>query len=296
MWPRGGRDMLWAPWQPRHLHAPGTQDAIDAGAGILRLEPCWVPRTFMIPGRRLRLHPDDLYALGAHRGGINERWFSSTTHASNGPGTPDDEGLSYVRMENGARVLFKSLVDEGGDLLLGSTHDAARRRMEPALQVFRQHGRDSASPASERCVREARRAEGQARGVLLPSSIQPDRKRVSVHVHGPRARHDERRRAALPRELEQGRQRHPVPLARVPAAAGNRLADQSGHPPRPGLARHLRAAGEQRRLRHVPVARRRPRRRSQPADERRAARVSRRSRLSRQHARLGRERESRSSV
>ena len=99
----------------------GTQDAIDAGAGILRLEPCWVPRTFMIPGRRLRLHPDDLYALGAHRGGINERWFSSTTHASNGPGTPDDEGLSYVRMENGARVLFKSLVDEGGDLLLGSS-------------------------------------------------------------------------------------------------------------------------------------------------------------------------------
>ena len=65
-----------------------TQDAIDAGAGILRLEPCWVPRTFMIPGRRLRLHPDDLYALGAHRGGINERWFASTTHASNGPGTP----------------------------------------------------------------------------------------------------------------------------------------------------------------------------------------------------------------
>ena len=98
----------------------GAQDAIDAGAGILRLEPCWVPRTFMIPGRRLRLHPDDLYALGAHRGGINERWFSSTTHASNGPGTPDDEGLSYVRMQNGARVLFKSLVDEGGDLLLGS--------------------------------------------------------------------------------------------------------------------------------------------------------------------------------
>jgi hypothetical protein len=97
-----------------------AQDAIDAGAGILRLEPCWVPRTFMIPGRRLRLHPDDLYALGAHRGGINERWFSSTTHASNGPGTPDDEGLSYVRTEHGTRVLFKALVDEGGDLLLGA--------------------------------------------------------------------------------------------------------------------------------------------------------------------------------
>jgi hypothetical protein len=50
-----------------------VQTAIDAGSGILRLEPAWVPRTFMLPGRRLKLHPDDLYALGAHRGGINER-------------------------------------------------------------------------------------------------------------------------------------------------------------------------------------------------------------------------------
>jgi len=99
----------------------GAQDAIDAGAGILRLEPCWVPRTFMVPGRRLKLHPDDLYALGGHRGGINERWFCSTTNASNGPGTPADEGLSYVRLENGGRVLLKALVDEGGDLLLGSS-------------------------------------------------------------------------------------------------------------------------------------------------------------------------------
>src|SRR5688500_3062853 len=95
-------------------HRSATQEAIDAGTGILRLEPCWVPRTFMIPGRRLRLHPDDLYALGGHRGGINERWFCSTTNASNGPGTPADEGLSYVRLENGRRLLFKALVDEGG--------------------------------------------------------------------------------------------------------------------------------------------------------------------------------------
>src|SRR3954469_23397372 len=100
-------------------NSPATRDAIGKAAGILRLEPCWVPRTFMIPGRRLKLHPDDLYALGGHRGGINERWFSSTTHASNGPGTPEDEGLSYVRVADGARVLFKSLVEEAGDLLIG---------------------------------------------------------------------------------------------------------------------------------------------------------------------------------
>jgi len=96
-----------------------VQAALDAGGGLLRLEPAWVPRTFMIPGRRLRLHPDDLYALGGHRGGINERWFSSTTNADNGPGTPADEGLSYVRA-NGARFRLKDAVDEAGDLLLGA--------------------------------------------------------------------------------------------------------------------------------------------------------------------------------
>jgi hypothetical protein len=96
-----------------------VQAALDATGGLLRLEPAWVPRTFMIPGRRLRLHPDDVYALGGHRGGINERWFSSTTHADNGPGTPATEGLSYVRA-NGARFLLKDAVDEAGDLLLGA--------------------------------------------------------------------------------------------------------------------------------------------------------------------------------
>src|SRR5919112_4708238 len=96
------------------------QSALDAHGGILRLEPCWVPRSFMIPGRRLRLHPNDLYACGAHRGGINERWFSSTTNADNGPGTPQDEGLSYVRLDDGTRFLLKDAVERAGDLLLGA--------------------------------------------------------------------------------------------------------------------------------------------------------------------------------
>ncbi len=94
-------------------------EALKSGEGILRLEPCWVPRSFMIPGGRLRLHPDDLYALGAHRGGINERWFSSTTNASNGPGTPADEGLSYVRT-GGGRFLLKEAMESEGDALVGS--------------------------------------------------------------------------------------------------------------------------------------------------------------------------------
>ena len=72
------------------------EKAMDKGEGILRLAPAWVPRAFCRPGKRLRLHNDDYYVLGLERGGIDERWFSSTTHADNGPGTPEDEGLSYV--------------------------------------------------------------------------------------------------------------------------------------------------------------------------------------------------------
>ncbi len=88
--------------------------------GVLRLEPSWVPRSFMIPGRRLKLHPDDLYSFGAHRGGINERWFSSTTKASNGPATTPDEGLSYVHPAAGKKFLLKDAVESAGDLLLGA--------------------------------------------------------------------------------------------------------------------------------------------------------------------------------
>src|ERR1700692_696564 len=69
--------------------------AFEAGSGILRLAPTWVPRSFLMPGRRIKLAPQDLYALGAHRGGIDERWFASATAAAN-EGAPADEGLSYI--------------------------------------------------------------------------------------------------------------------------------------------------------------------------------------------------------
>ena len=95
------------------------KDALASADGIVRLAPCWVPRSFLMPGGRLKLDPRDLYALGAHRGGIDERWFSSTTHAANGPGTPEDEGLSYIAID-GHRVLFKEAIETLGDDFLGA--------------------------------------------------------------------------------------------------------------------------------------------------------------------------------
>jgi hypothetical protein len=77
-------------------------DAMEQGKGILRLAPAWVPRSFCVPGRRIKLHPHDYFALGGNRGGIDERWFSSTTPADNGPLTSPNEGLSFVVFEDGS--------------------------------------------------------------------------------------------------------------------------------------------------------------------------------------------------
>lgn len=93
---------------------------LEEGGGVLRLAPTWVPRSFCRPAKRLKLHPDDYYALGAARGGIDERWFASTTHADNGPDTPDDEGLSYIVSRDGSeRILLRDVVSELKGKIIG---------------------------------------------------------------------------------------------------------------------------------------------------------------------------------
>ncbi len=92
---------------------------ISATGGLLRLAPCWVPRSILQPGRRLKLHPDDLYAYGLNRGGIDERWFASTTSAANEYRTPD-EGLSYVVIGKN-RFTFQQAVAECGSTLIGKS-------------------------------------------------------------------------------------------------------------------------------------------------------------------------------
>jgi len=92
------------------------------GNGVLRLAPAWVPRSFCRPGKRIKLHPDDYFALGLARGGIDERWFASTTHAENGPGTPSDEGMSYIVSADGTeKILLKEAVDELKGAIIGDT-------------------------------------------------------------------------------------------------------------------------------------------------------------------------------
>src|SRR5271156_1863892 len=96
-----------------------TRQAIETGEGVLRLAPNWVPRSFLMPGRRLRLAPSDYYALGAHRGGIDERWFASTTEAMN-ENRAADEGLSYV-VSDGIRLTLRDAIEAEGQRLIGKT-------------------------------------------------------------------------------------------------------------------------------------------------------------------------------
>lgn len=96
-----------------------VSQAIEQGEGVLRLAPTWVPRAYMVPGRRMKLDTRDLYAYGAHRGGIDERWIASTTMAQNENRSPD-EGLSFV-VADGGRFRLKDAVEAEGGRILGET-------------------------------------------------------------------------------------------------------------------------------------------------------------------------------
>ncbi len=88
--------------------------------GILKIIPTFVPRRFGNAGKRLRLHPDDYYALGTKRGSIKERWFSSVICAMNGKDAKEDEGLSYVNIDDTQenKISLKEFVDKlKGDLI-----------------------------------------------------------------------------------------------------------------------------------------------------------------------------------
>lgn len=104
--------------------------ALEQGGGILRLAPAWVPRFYCVPGRRIKLHPNDYYALGSARGGFDERWLSSTTPANNGPLTAPHEGLSFVVFQDGGgmeKILFRDAIDEIQGGIIGE-------------RIWREHG------------------------------------------------------------------------------------------------------------------------------------------------------------
>ncbi len=99
------------PYDGVHTTVSAMEATMEAGNGVIRLAPAWVPRAFCTPAKRLRLHPDDYFPLGKERGGIDERWFASTIRAENGPLTDPYEGLSLAVAPDGGVVPFDGFID-----------------------------------------------------------------------------------------------------------------------------------------------------------------------------------------
>jgi hypothetical protein len=101
-----------------------VENELQKNDGILRFAPCWVARNFMQPGRRLKLDPRDYYAYGGAKGGIDERWFASTTPADNAEFTIENEGLSFVVVQTSSsveKILFKEIIDIMGNEVIGGS-------------------------------------------------------------------------------------------------------------------------------------------------------------------------------
>jgi hypothetical protein len=101
--------------------------------GILRLEPAWVARDFLPPGKRLGL-PADAYDVG-ERGWISERWIGSTTKADNRVGPPD-EGLSHVGLADGQEMTLKAAVEAAGPAILGADYAATHKGLGRLAKIY----------------------------------------------------------------------------------------------------------------------------------------------------------------
>jgi hypothetical protein len=109
------------------------EEALVAGDGILRLEPAWVARDFVPPGRRLGL-PGNAYDVG-ERGFICERWLASTTKADN-PVGPPDEGLSYIALDGGARLSLREAVQTDPAGVMGAHYAATHTGLGRLAKIF----------------------------------------------------------------------------------------------------------------------------------------------------------------
>jgi hypothetical protein len=104
--------------------------AVAESGGILRLDPAFVARDWLLAGGRLGLPPEDVDV--GDRGSICERWLASTTRADNAVG-PDDEGLSYLA---GTGMTLADAVNVAPDLILGAEYASAHAGLERLAKIF----------------------------------------------------------------------------------------------------------------------------------------------------------------
>lgn len=95
------------------------RNTLVSGNGIFRMVPNFIPVKFGMPGRRLKIHPEDYFAYGLEAGSIKERWFCAVNGTrSKNPKRPD-QGLSYVLAFNGEKFLFRDAIAVLKEELIG---------------------------------------------------------------------------------------------------------------------------------------------------------------------------------
>jgi hypothetical protein len=109
------------------------ENELTRTAGILKLNPAWVARNFIPPGKRFNL-PEEQYNLG-DRGGICERWLASTTNADNKISVPN-EGLSMLNLEDEAEVTLKDAIICSPDLILGEKYSKSHKGLGKLAKIF----------------------------------------------------------------------------------------------------------------------------------------------------------------
>ena len=229
--------------------------ALEAGGGLLRLTPTWVPRSFLHPGKRIKLHPEDYYAYGAHRGGIDERWFASTTDAAN-EGRVWHEGQSFCSYD-GQQFLLKEAVAEAGPRVIGKALWDKYQRWPVYSKFF-----DNMGPIPHHMHQKFEHArltgqEGKPEAYYFAPQYNNCDNAFPYTFMGLEPGTTKVQLAQVPAGLVERRQRHPGLVAGLPAEARHGVVDSARRAACSRLAVHLRTAVGQRRVRHVPVARRR---------------------------------------
>ena len=203
------------------------------------------------------LHPEDWYAYGAHRGGIDERWFSSTTEAAN-DGRVWHEGLSFCEFE-GEEFLLRDAVAEAGAALIGDAMFKKYNRWPVYSKFF-----DNMGPIPHHMHQGFADAklvgqEGKPESYYFPPQLNNVDNNFAYTFMGLEPGTTKAQSSQVPRRLEQGGQRHSRLVAGVPTEARHGLVDSAGRAARAGFALHIRAAVGLGCVRHVSVAGRRPR-------------------------------------
>ncbi len=153
------------------------------------------------------------YAYGANRGGIDERWFASTTEAAN-EGRVPARRAELRRSFEGKRFLLarrrrrsRRRADRQGDVRASTERWPVYSKFFDNMGPIPHHMHQSASNAA--LVGQ----EGKPESYYFPPQYNNVDNNFCLHVHGPGARHDQGPGPQVPGKLGQGRQRHPRSLA-----------------------------------------------------------------------------------